>query len=204
VDLIMESFDLADLYTNPVMIIGDGMIGQMMEPVEFRPPEKKVKLPEKTWAANGCRGREPNIVRSLYLDPLRLEKNNREMAEKYKRMVKNEVRFEKYNVSKRNRVLIVAYGTTSRICKTAIDELKAKKISVGLLRPISLYPYPKEAVAKAAEGVENVLVVEMSMGQMVEDVELALLGRVPVSFFGRTGGVVPTPEEVMAAVEKLL
>jgi 2-oxoglutarate ferredoxin oxidoreductase subunit alpha len=203
VDLIMVSFDLADKYTNPVMVIGDGMIGQMMEPVEFHPP-KPMKLPEKKWAANGCRGRASRIVRSLYLDPLRLEENNRQMAEKYKVMVKEEVRFEKYNLRKSNRVLIVSYGTMSRICKTAIEDLRAKKVSVGLLRPISLYPFPTQAIAEAAENVDVVLSVEMSMGQMVEDVEMAILGRKPVHFFGRTGGVVPTPQEVVENVLSLV
>jgi 2-oxoglutarate ferredoxin oxidoreductase subunit alpha len=203
VDLMMISFDLADKYTNPVMIIGDGMIGQMMEPVEFKKPPP-MELPPKTWAANGCKGREPVIIRSLFLDPLVLEKNCHELAEKYRRMEEEEIRFDAYNVSDKNRLLIVAYGTTSRICRTAIDNLGEKGIDLGMLRPISLFPFPKAAVAEAAKDVENVLVVEMSMGQMVEDVELSLGGGKSVHFFGRTGGVVPTPEEVMEAVEKLL
>ncbi len=203
VDLMMIAFDLADKYTNPVMIIGDGMIGQMMEPVEFKKPPP-MALPEKKWAANGCKGRDPVIIRSLFLDPLRLERNNRELFAKYERMKKEEVRFERFNVEKGNSVLLVAYGTTARICKTVIEDLKAKGIGVGLLRPISLFPFPLAAIAEASQGVKFVMSVEMSMGQMVEDVERAILGRVPVRFFGRTGGVVPTPEEIAAEIEKLL
>ena len=143
-------------------------------------------------------------MRSLFLDPLRLERNCHEMAVKYEAMERDEVRFDTYNTGEDNQVLIVAYGTTSRICRTAIDELKAKGTSVGMVRPITLYPFPQKAIADAIDPVKSVLVVEMSMGQMMDDVNLSVLGKKPVNFFGRTGGVVPTPEEVMEAVEKLL
>jgi 2-oxoglutarate ferredoxin oxidoreductase subunit alpha len=179
------------------------MIGQMMEPVEFRPPAK-AGVVDKSWAATGCKGRDPVIIRSLFLDPLVLERNNLELAAKYARMEREEVRFERYNVRPDNRLLLVSYGTMARVCKTVIDELGAKGISLGLLRPISLFPFPKAAIAEAAKGVKAVLSVEMSLGQMVDDVRLALNGAKPVHFFGRTGGVVPTPDEVAENVQKYL
>jgi 2-oxoglutarate ferredoxin oxidoreductase subunit alpha len=202
-DLVALAFELADKYTNPVMLIGDGMIGQMMEPVEFRPPPKLGPF-DKNWAATGCKGRDPVIIRSLYLDPIVLERNNREIFAKYARMEREEIRFERYNVKPDNRLLIVSYGTMSRICKTVIDDLAAKGTSVGLLRPITLYPFPAAAIAEAAKGAKAVVSIEMSMGQMVDDVRLAVNGAKPVHFFGRTGGVVPTPDEVTENVLKLL
>jgi len=203
VDLVMLAFDLAEKYMNPIMVMGDGMIGQMMEPVEFNPPPRASF--DRSWAATGCKGREPVIIRSLFLDPLVLEKNNLELDAKYKRMEKEEIRFEEYNVSGDNEILVVAHGTMSRICKTAIDDLKALEgLSVGMLRPITLFPFPYEAVARAAVGTKAVISIEMSLGQQVEDVKLAILGKVPVHFWGRTGGVVPSPDETAKAIKKFL
>jgi 2-oxoglutarate ferredoxin oxidoreductase subunit alpha len=202
-DLVMLAFDLAEKYRNPILIMGDGMIGQMMEPVEFRPPAK-TEPADKSWAATGCKGRDPVILRSLYLDPIVLERNNLELAAKYARMVREEIRFERYSVRPDNRLLIVSYGTMSRVCKTVIDEFAAKGVSIGLLRPISLFPFPAAAIAEAAKDVESVLSVEMSLGQMVDDVRLAVNGAKPVNFFGRTGGIVPTPDEVAENIQKYL
>jgi 2-oxoglutarate ferredoxin oxidoreductase subunit alpha len=208
VDLTMLAFHLADKYRNPVMIIGDGMIGQMMEPVEF--PDKFVEpaeLPTKeTWALTGARGRKPRIIKSLYLDPLALEKNSIELHEKYQQMKREEVRFEHYKRSPRNKVVIVAYGTMARICQTVIDELEEEKISVGLFRPITLFPYPEHELRKEVlkKNIASVLVVEMSMGQMLEDVEKVVAGSKPVRFFGRTGGIVPTPDEVKEQIKDIL
>ena len=203
VDLVMLAFDLAEKYMNPVMVMGDGMIGQMMEPVDFaRKPEPKPF--DKSWAATGCKGRDPVIIRSLYLDPLRLERNNHELGAKYKRMEAEEKRFENYNTRPDNKLLLVAHGTMARICKTVIDELTEKGVSIGLHRPISLFPFPSEALAQAAEPVKAVVSVELSMGQQVEDVRLAVNGRKPVHFWGRTGGVVPGPEEVSENILKFL
>jgi len=196
VDLTIESFDLADKYRNPVMVIGDGMIGQMMEPVEFREDVARPELPPKDWATDGCKGREPNIITSLYLDPELLEKLNVKLQAKYDAMTRDEIRFERYNCEGDYRLLVVAYGTMSRICKTAIDDLKGEGVEVGMLRPITLYPYPMDAVYEAAQVAEKVLVVELSMGQMVEDVERALKGTRPVLFHGHAGGIVPPPEEI--------
>ena len=205
VDLTMLAFRLAEKYRNPVMILGDGMIGQMMEPVEFTPPPLNADLPAKgTWATSGARGRPRNIVRSLYLDPLVLEENNHELAAKYAIWQEEEIRFSTYNMEEQPDLLVAAYGTMARICMTAIDELKEEGLKVGLFRPITLYPFPAAALREAGQKVGRVLTVEMSLGQMVEDVRAAVGHDVPVGFFGRTGGVVPTPDEVVGAMREAL
>ena len=205
VDLTMLAFRLAEKYRNPVMILGDGMIGQMMEPVEFTPPPLNEDLPAKgTWATSGARGRPRNIVRSLYLDPLVLEENNHELAAKYAIWQEEEIRFSTYNMEEQPDLLVAAYGTMARICMTAIDELKEEGLKVGLFRPITLYPFPEAALREAGQKVGRVLTVEMSLGQMVEDVRAAVGHDVPVGFFGRTGGVVPTPDEVVGAMREAL
>ena len=207
VDLMMLAFHLADKYRNPVMMIGDGMIGQMMEPVEF--PDKYIEpeeLPAKTWAATGAKGRNPYVIKSLFLDPVLLEKNSWLLHEKYEQMKKHEVRFERYKISEQNEILLVAYGTMARICQTAIDDLESEGISVGLFRPITLFPFPQTQIHEEAakKNVHNVLVIEMSTAQMCEDVERAVLGKKPISFYGRTGGIVPAPEEVVHQIKELL
>ena len=203
VDLMMLSFYLADKYRNPVMMIGDGMIGQMMEPVEFPEDYKEPPLPAKDWAATGAKNRKPVIVKSLFLNPDDLEDNCWQLDEKYEQMKKEEVRFELYNIKPKNKILIVAYGTMARICQTAIDELEEEGVSAGLFRPISLFPYPMAELAKEAarKNIKTVLTVEMSTGQMVEDVERAVLGAKPVEFFGRTGGIVPSPDGLKEQIE---
>lgn len=206
VDLMMLAFHLADKYRNPVMIIGDGMIGQMMEPVEFPEEYEEPELPPKDWAATGCKGREPRIIKSLFLDPVALEENCQVLHEKYERMKREEVRYELYNVSPKIEILLIAYGTMARICQTAIDELKKEGITVGLFRPITLFPFPQGEVLKevSKKNIKAVLTIEMSMAQMLEDVERAVLGKKPVHFFGRTGGIVPSPEEVKEQVLALM
>jgi len=206
VDLMMLCFYLADKYRNPVMLIGDGMIGQMMESVEFPDKYEEPPLPPKDWALTGAKGRKSYIIKSLYLDPAQLEANNIRMAEKYARMKSDEVRYELYKVNNRNRILIFAYGTMARICQTAIDELEEEGINVGLFRPISLFPFPEKEVYReiVKPNVETLLTVEMSMGQMLEDIEKSVMGIKPIGFYGRTGGIVPTPEEVKEAVKKQL
>lgn len=206
VDLTMLAFHLAEKYRNPVLIAGDGMIGQMMEPVEFPDKFEEPALPPKDWATVGARDRAPLITKSLFLDPVALEKNSITLHEKYLKMKAEEIRFEPYKISPKNRALIVSYGTMARICQTVIDELEANGTSIGLLRPISLFPFPEQAIhdAAVAPNIELVLTVEMSMGQMVEDVEKAVLGKKPVHFYGRTGGIVPSPEEVRDCLLKLL
>lgn len=205
VDLVQEAFDIADQYRNPVMILGDGMIGQMMEPVEFREVKKR-NLPEKTWATVGTKGqRKPNIINSLFIDPAECEKHNLKLFEKYKEIEKNEVKVEEYNLEGAE-IVFAAYGTTSRIVKNAINSLAKEGIKAGLIRPITLWPFPSRAFETAAEmpSVKAFLSVEMSMGQMVEDVRLAVCGKKPVHFYGRTGGMVPAPKAVAEEAKKIL
>lgn len=190
-DLVMDAFDLADEYRNPVMILGDGLIGQMMEPVAFK--EYEPKEFDKSWTTSGCKGRPPNIINSLYLDPNVLEEHNHAIFEKYERMKREEVRCEEYMMDDAEYCL-AAYGTVARICKTAIAQLRSEGVKVGLVRPITLFPFPEKVFRDL--DVRWILDVEMSMGQMVEDVRLSVEGRIPVHFYGRVGGVVPTPDEI--------
>ena len=202
-DLMMDAFDLADKYRNPVMVMADGMIGQMMEPVEFK-ERPKVDLPPKDWATTGCKDRDPNIITSLWLDAEILHELNLRLKRKYDEVEKNEIRYEEYNCDEDHDLLIVSYGTMARICQTTIDKLKDEGINVGLFRPITLWPYPYEALAKACEKAKHILCVEMSMGQMIEDVKLALKGSKDVAFYGTAGGIVPSPTDVREQVDKLL
>jgi len=206
VDLIYEAFDLADEYLTPVMVVGDGMIGQMMEPVDFPPQRSLDELPAKPWAATGARGRAPNIVNSLYLKEDECNANSWVLKEKFDKIEKKEKRWETYACrGDQLDVLVVAYGTMARICKTAADEVKrVDKKKVGVFRPITLWPYPYEALRKEAMKAKKVLVVEMSTGQMVEDVQLAVLGKKPVEFYGQAGGVVPSPDDVADKLKELL
>jgi 2-oxoglutarate ferredoxin oxidoreductase subunit alpha len=204
VDLIYDAFDLADRYLTPVMVMGDGMIGQMMEPVDFPPMRDLDDLPVHSWAATGARDRKPNIINSLYLKEEACNANSWKLKEKYDEIEKKEKRWETHACRGQLDVLIVAYGTMARICKTASDELKAEKKKVGVFRPISLWPYPYEALAKEATKAKRILVVEMSTGQMIEDVKLAVLGSKKVEFYGLTGGMVPSPDDVAGHVRKML
>jgi 2-oxoglutarate/2-oxoacid ferredoxin oxidoreductase subunit alpha len=207
VDLMILAFDLADKYLTPVMLIGDGMIGQMMEAVEFPQDYREASSPDgKDWALTGAKGRKPRVIKSLFLNPEQLEQNCLKLAATYERIRAEEVRYELYKVTRKNRIIIVSYGTMARICRTVIDELDAEGISVGLFRPISLFPYPEKELRTEAlrENVQKVLTVEMSMGQMLEDVERCVQGKKPVEFFGRTGGIVPTPDEIKNKVRELL
>lgn len=202
VDLIIEGFDLADEYRNPVLILGDGMIGQIMEPVEFKERIKK-ELPSKDWATTGTKGkRKPNIINSLYLNAEELELHNHNLQAKFNRMREKEVRVESYNIEEAD-VVISAYGTTARIAKTAITKLEKEGYKVGLLRPISLFPYPFDEFNKIKDDCKGVLTVEMNSGQMLDDVRLALNGRIPTYFYGRTGGMIPTPEEIVDKVKEI-
>jgi 2-oxoglutarate ferredoxin oxidoreductase subunit alpha len=179
------------------------MIGQMMEPVEFKEQEFP-QLPAKDWATDGCKGRKPNIVNSLYLNPVEEEQLNRRLEAKYERMKRDEVLLEEYNTDKPYRAVLVAYGTTARVCKTAIKKLADDGIDVALLRPITLFPFPSQRLGELADRAEFLLSVEMSMGQMLEDIRLATSCGKPVHFYGRQGGLVPSPEEVADEVKRLL
>ena len=204
VSLVGRAFDVADTYRVPSMILADGALGQMMEPVDFDAAlSERRELPEKTWATNGHGGkRKKNIVNSLFINPDELEKSVLERYERYAKIEENEVLYEELMVDDAD-IVIVAYGITSRICKSAIEMARAEGIKVGLVRPITLWPYPKAALAKAAETAKHFLVVELNMGQMVDDVKVATECRRPVSFFGRTGGMLPTAEDVLAEIRKI-
>lgn len=204
VDLIQESFDAADYYRNPVMVVGDGMIGQMMEPIEFKDIKSERVLPEKDWVTTGTGGkRKPNIINSLALDPQELEYHNQKLQRKYAEMKEKEARHELYNLENAE-IVLVAYGTTSRIVKNAIKALKEEGINAGLIRPITLWPYPEKAFAEIPETCKAVLTVEMSEGQMIDDVKLAVSGKLPVDFYGRSGGMIPTPEAIANKVKEIL
>ncbi|NBI07755.1 3-methyl-2-oxobutanoate dehydrogenase subunit VorB [Senegalia massiliensis] len=202
VDLVMEAFDVAEQYRNPVMVIGDGMIGQMMEPVEFKEPKKRPIAP-KTWATDGTKGkRKPNIINSLFIDPQELEDHVLRLEKKYDEIKKNETRYENYNVSDAD-VVVVAYGTTSRIVKNAIAKCEEEGMKVGLIRPITLWPFPDNAFEEITDKTKGVLTVEMSTGQMIDDVKIAVNGKKPVHFYGRTGGMVPTPDAIVEEIKKI-
>ena len=209
VEMVMEAFPIAEKYRNPVMILGDGLIGQMMEPVEF--PENLLSKPtdKDEWATNGIGNRSgdtPNLVKSLFLDPVQLNNHNLLLKAKYDRMKREEVRYEAYNMDGDYRALVVSYGTMSRVCRTAIDFLKEEGIEIAMIRPQTLFPFPEAAIREAAgkEGCRVAISIEMSMGQMVEDVERSIRGRCPVAWYGKCGGEVPTPEEVMDAIRGML
>ncbi len=207
VDLTELAFDIADRYRNPVMVLADGMIGQLMEPVEINAHTPAEDLKPKDWATTGtaASGGRKRIINSLYLHPDELELHIRALYEKYAQVERSEVRYELQACEDAD-IVIVAYGTTARIAKSAIEKCRRMGLRMGLLRPVTLYPYPFEAFEKVMERAKAFLVVEMSMGQMIEDVKIAVAGRRPISFFGRTGGIVPTAEEIakhaQAALER--
>lgn len=198
-DLTYEAFDLADRYRTPVIIMGDGMMGQIMEPVTL-PPFKK-EVPKKDWPIRGAGDGPSRFVRSLLLDVNVLEEHNWKLYRKYKRIERREVRYEAYMADDAD-FIIVAYGTAARIAKGAVKRSREKGRTVGLLRPISLWPFPSQVLREYAERVKGFLVFEMSMGQMLEDVKLAVDGTVPVEFFGRPGGVVVTPLELERTIAR--
>ncbi len=202
VDLTIEAFDVADRYRNPVMILGDGILGQMMEPVEFK--SKRIrKGPAKPWATTGAKGRKSNLITSLYIVPEELEKHCWKLNAKYIKASAREKRHESYFAGDAE-IILAAYGTTARICKAVVDQARQDGIRAGLIRPVTLWPFPDEPYNKAADYARAFLAVEMSTGQMVEDVQLAVNGKKPVYFFGRTGGMVPSKAEIYAEVKKIL
>jgi 2-oxoglutarate ferredoxin oxidoreductase subunit alpha len=209
VEMTMQAFTLAEKYRGPVMILGDGMIGQMMEPVEFPEDLKTEPTNKDDWATNGMatrKSKKRNLVKSLFLDPTELNQNNLDLKAKYEQMKKEEVQFELYNEDTDYKVLIASYGTMSRVCRTAIDMLKDEGIEVAMFRPKTLFPFPEKAVYDAAvkESCKSVISIEMSMGQMVEDVERCVKGKRPVEFYGECGGEIPTPEKIIEIVKGLI
>lgn len=195
VELTHTAFDLADRYRIPVILMGDGMLGQMMEPVEFT-EHTSAPLPEKHWTTTGTRGDGgPKIITSLDLDADGLEKRNRHLQQKITEMRANEVRYETLNTEDAD-YLVVAYGTVARIAMNAIIRARNEGIRVGLIRPISLWPFPEQPFIETRDRAKAYISVEMSAGQMVEDVRLSVNGHAPVEFYGRNGGIVPTAEEI--------
>jgi len=202
VDFVPLSFDLAFKYRNPVMILADGALGQMMEKVElFEPIPRKTTI--EPWATVGkSKDRERNIITSLHIEPEKMEQINLHLQKKYKEIEKNEVRFEMINCDDAE-IVLVAFGLVARICSKAADLARQKGIKVGLFRPITLFPFPYQQLNDLADKVKNFLVVEMNAGQMLEDVRLAVNGKTPIEFHGRMGGIVPSPDEILQKIEEI-
>ena len=203
VDVVKESFDLADYYRNPVMIAVDGLIGQMMEPVDMDKEIPQKDLPAKTWAATGESGKRGsrNKIVSLHLDPYDLEKHNLKLKEKYDKMVENEQRYEMISIEDAE-VVIVAYGSMARIARSAVKALREEGVKVGIIRPITIWPFPEKAFENLPESVHTLLTLEMSLGQMHQDVKIVNQGRYKLAFYGRAGGVVPETDEIIEQVRK--
>ncbi|KAF0144756.1 MAG: 2-oxoglutarate ferredoxin oxidoreductase subunit alpha [Nitrospirae bacterium] len=193
-DLTMLAFDKADEYRNPVMILGDGILGQMMEPF-YQTPYTKPNLSEKTWALTGCKGRGPNVIKSLYMGEGELEFRNSILQEKYKKMRDKEVRFEAIGVEDAE-LIVVAFGIAARIALSAVKRLRKEGFKIGFFRPVTLYPFPEKELAALANADRRFITIELNAGQMVEDVRLAVNGKSEVLFYGRTGGAIMTPEEI--------
>ncbi|MFC2136834.1 3-methyl-2-oxobutanoate dehydrogenase subunit VorB [Bacteroidota bacterium] len=202
-DFVSLGFELAFKYRNPVMILSDGAIGQMMEKVKFsKQIPRMTKLPD--WATTGkSNEKKRNLITSLYIQPQDMEKHNQKLQKKYREVEKNEVRFEKYMCDDAE-YLIVAFGTCARVSQKTIEIAREKGLKVGLLRPITIYPYPSAELNKLADSLKGILTVEMNSGQMLEDVKLSVSGKVKVEFHGRMGGMIPTPEEVLEILENKL
>lgn len=203
VDYMVKAFDKADEYRNPVMLIGDGMLGQMMEPAEIPPMRDLKDLPAKPWAASGNTDGKQRLINSIRIDADDLEQHNIRLAAKYARMAEKDVEYELYKTDDAE-VVFVAYGSVARICKAAVNELREQGVKAGLVRPITLFPYPTEIISKIADraDVKKFITVELSMGQMVEDVRLAVNGRKPVEFYGRAGGNVMMPGDLVKYVKE--
>jgi 2-oxoglutarate ferredoxin oxidoreductase subunit alpha len=200
VDFVDLSFELAFKYRNPVMILSDGALGQMMEKVEL-PPQKERTFTELDWATTGRKNGNGRVITSLNLQPDKMEEINLHLQRKYREIEKNEIRFETVNCDDADYV-ITAYGLVARICMKAAHMAREKGYKVGVFRPITLYPFPYQKIADLSKNIKGILDVEMNAGQMVEDVRLAVEGRIPVKFHGRMGGMVPSPEEIFHKLEE--
>jgi pyruvate/2-oxoacid:ferredoxin oxidoreductase alpha subunit len=195
-DLTVLAFDLADRYRNPVVIMTDGYIGQMMEPLEIK--LRNVEPPAKDWAVKGT-AETKNLISSIVLEPDDLERHVRKLEAKYQLAQELESRCETY-LTEDAEILLVGFGIVSRVLRTAVDQLRAQGMKAGLFRPITLWPFPSRELCETAKNVKQVLAVELSTGMMVEDVKLTLNGSVPVEYYGRVGGNVPSAEEITAQV----
>lgn len=199
-DLTMEAFDVADIFRTPVMILGDGMLGQMVEPIDMH-PRKDLEMPPKDYILDGAEGRPSRIMKSLILDVREMEEHNWKLKRKYDLMQQELPKHEEF-MTEDAKLVIIAFGTAARIAKGAVKRARSEGLQVGLLRPITLWPFPVEAIETLANKTSLFLVFEMNTGQMIEDVRLALNGRVECEFYGRPGGVVPAPQEVQRIVER--
>ena len=201
IDMVGLAFELAEKYRTLVMIAGDGCIGQMMESAEL-PPMQSVRDTVPDWAVSGARGRDPNVITSLYLGAEKLEAANLRLQAKLAEIERNEARSVEVATEDAD-LLLVAYGTAGRVCVSVVREARKQGLKVGLFRPQTLWPYPEERLSELAEQVKGILVVEMSAGQMLEDVQRVVQGRVPIRFHGRMGGVIPMVDEILLDVESL-
>ncbi|MDD5085327.1 MAG: 3-methyl-2-oxobutanoate dehydrogenase subunit VorB [Candidatus Omnitrophica bacterium] len=202
-DMTKEAFDLADRYRNPVMILGDGILGQMMESFEMKPAKTRQPSRKKDYILDGCKGRKPRVIQSLFLEEGMLERLNDKLQAKYRRIERELVRYEELNTNDAD-LILVAYGSSSRIARAVMRDARVKGLKIGFFRPMTLWPFPTEAMRKLAKPKRAFLVIEMSAGQMVEDVRLSIEGRAPVYFYGRSGGGIPSEEAVFAEVRKAL
>lgn len=202
VDHVFLAFDLADMYRNPVMILADGVLGQMMEPVDFSPPEK-ADLPEKTWALTGCGNRQANRVTSLKLGDKKLLEHNLNLMKKYREIEAGQVRFETFETDDAD-IVLVAYGTPSRTCRAIVRNFRDRGYKVGLFRPITLWPFPSAPLKEAAARSRMVIVVEMSSGQMVDDVRLSVMESAPVELYGKPGGEIITRQELESFIDGII
>ncbi len=202
-DFVKDSFELAFKYRNPVMILTDGALGQMMEKVEFFPQQEK-STKKLEWATVGKpKEREHNVITSLHIKPDKMEEINIHLQAKYRTIEENEIRYEEIMCEDAD-YIITAFGLVARICTKAAELAREKGIKVGVFRPISLYPFPYEQIKLHTKNIKGILDVEMNAGQMIEDVKLAVEGKIPVEFHGRMGGIVPTPDEILEALEKYI
>ncbi|MDP2755087.1 MAG: 3-methyl-2-oxobutanoate dehydrogenase subunit VorB [Nitrospirota bacterium] len=200
-DLTVLAFDKADEYRNPVMILGDGVIGQMMEPF-YPKPYMRPELPEKDWVLDGCKGREPRVIKSLYMGEGELEMRNNILQKKYRMMKDKEVSFESY-YTEDSEIIIVAFGIAARIALSSVKKLRREGFKVGLFRPITLFPFPEKELFMLSRESRRFITIEMNAGQMVEDVRLSVNGISEVLFYGRPGGTIITPEEVQEKILQL-
>lgn len=198
-DLTYCAFDIADKYRNPVLILADGMIAQLFESV--KPKKPKTTFPEKKWALTGAKKRKPNSIKSLFLTPGVLETHNWKLASKYQRIEKKEIKYETYFCEDAD-FLLVSFGTCARIAKEAVEEARKQRIKIGLFRPVSLWPFPYEALREHIQKVRKILVIELNLGQMLDDVKIASNGHGRIFFYGRPGGGVPSPKEILNEIKK--
>ena len=202
-NLTIKAFDTADMYRTPVIVLTDGMIGQMMEPVDLDEYESDTNIVKKEWATDGTnRERKPNIINSLYLNAEELENHNKNLQNKYSEITNNEILYETFNIDEAE-LILTAYGTSARICETVVKSMNDLGLKVGIIRPITLWPFPFNAYREINKNCDKILVVEMNNGQMIDDVKIALGNNIKYYFYGRSGGVIPTYEEIFDAAMKV-